>query len=201
MQLPLQASLNSTTALKCLHLRMLLLLILSATTSFSGQIVKYLPGYDGELPFKLETGYISVNESELFYYFIESQGNPEEDPLFLWMTGGPGCSSFNGLIYEIGKDDIFTGPLEFDIDNYTGTASFIFLDSPVGTGFSYSTNSDAWASSDTAAAKEAYEFLRKWLTDNPKYLALELFIGGDSYSGIIVPLITKLVVEGKFHMF
>ncbi|XP_044509714.1 serine carboxypeptidase-like 18 [Mangifera indica] len=204
MQLPSPASLNSTTALKCLHLRMLLLLIFSATTSFSGEIVKYLPGYDGELPFKLETGYISVNESELFYYFIESQGNPEEDPLILWLTGGPGCSSFNGLIYEI-------GPLEFDIDNYTGglprfkdypyawtkTGSFIFLDSPVGTGFSYSTNSDAWASSDSFAAKQAYEFLRKWLTDNPKYLSLELFIGGDSYSGIIVPLITKLVLEGN----
>lgn len=46
--------------------------------------------------------YISVGDSELFYYFIESQGNPQEDPLFLWLTGGPGCSSFNGLIYEIG---------------------------------------------------------------------------------------------------
>lgn len=46
--------------------------------------------------------YISVGDSELFYYFIESQGNPQEDPLFLWLTGGPGCSSFSGLVYEIG---------------------------------------------------------------------------------------------------
>lgn len=46
--------------------------------------------------------YISVDDSELFYYFIESQGNPQQDPLFLWLTGGPGCSAFNGLIYEIG---------------------------------------------------------------------------------------------------
>lgn len=46
--------------------------------------------------------YISVGDSKLFYYFIESQGNPQEDPLFLWLTGGPGCSSFCGLVYEIG---------------------------------------------------------------------------------------------------
>lgn len=51
----------------------------------------------------LIVSYVTVDDAELFYYFIESQGNPREDPIFLWMSGGPGCSSFNGLIYEIGN--------------------------------------------------------------------------------------------------
>lgn len=38
----------------------------------------------------------------MFYYFIESEGSPKEDPVLLWYSGGPGCSAFNGLIYEIG---------------------------------------------------------------------------------------------------
>ena len=46
--------------------------------------------------------YVSVDEAELFYYFIESEGNPKEDPLLLWYSGGPGCSALNGLIYENG---------------------------------------------------------------------------------------------------
>ncbi|KAI8027269.1 Serine carboxypeptidase-like 18 [Camellia lanceoleosa] len=169
-----------------------------------GHIVKYLPGYDGELPFKLETGYIRVNESELFYYFIESQGNPQEDPIFLWLSGGPGCTSFFGLVYEI-------GPMEFVIQNYTGglpklryyphawtkSASIIFLDAPVGTGFSYSRTADGWPTSDSKSAEQSYQFLRKWFDEHPQYLAVQLFVGGDSYSGIPVPVITKKIVDGN----
>ena len=39
---------------------------------------------------------------ELFYYFVESEGNPATDPVVLWLNGGPGCSSFDGFIYEHG---------------------------------------------------------------------------------------------------
>ncbi|KAM3694094.1 hypothetical protein ACJW31_07G034600 [Castanea mollissima] len=47
--------------------------------------------------------YIGVGDNETaqtFYYFIESQRSPARDPLMLWMTGGPGCSSITGFMFE-----------------------------------------------------------------------------------------------------
>ena len=43
-------------------------------------------------------------DSQIFYYFVKSEKNPEEDPLILWLTGGPGCSAFSAFLYEIGQN-------------------------------------------------------------------------------------------------
>lgn len=173
------------------------------SADFHSPIIEYLPGFQGPLPFQLTTGYVGVDKSEdvqLFYYFVKSQTNPTDDPLILWMTGGPGCSSFTAFAYEF-------GPLYFEQVEYNGTlpslilnphtwtqaASIIFLDLPVGTGFSYGKTSAASHSSDPEACAQALQFLKKWFITHPQFRTNPFYVGGDSYAGIFVPVITQMI--------
>jgi hypothetical protein len=52
--------------------------------------------------------YVTVDEQQgrnLFYYLVESERDPSKDPVVLWLNGGPGCSSFDGFVYEHGESD------------------------------------------------------------------------------------------------
>ncbi|KAK1314419.1 Serine carboxypeptidase-like 18 [Acorus calamus] len=179
--------------------------LLFSSSAYTSNVVKILPGFDGPLPFHLETGYIAVeedNDVQLFYYFIKSDRSPKEDPLIVWITGGPYCSSFTALAFEI-------GPLRFDVKEYKGelptlvahpyswtkVSNALFIDTPVWTGFSYSKSSTNKADGDIISSKRVSTFVKKWLEENPKFKTNPLYIGGDSYSGKVVPVITHELMK------
>nr|GMD99469.1 serine carboxypeptidase-like 11 isoform X1 [Ipomoea batatas] len=171
----------------------------------AGSKIDVLPGFEGPLPFHLETGYIGVGESEeiqLFYYFVKSETNPKDDPVILWLSGEHGCSSLTGLVYEI-------GPLFFEAKVYNGTlptlllsghsltknASMIFLDQLPNIGFSYSTKTTTYT--DVQASNYIYEFLQKWFSQNQDFVSNPFFIASSSYGGLIVPTIVELISDGN----
>ena len=92
---------------------------------------------------KQYSGYIdlSTGAKHLFYWAFESRNDPATDPVILWMTGGPGCSSEVALFGENGPcsvtpsgNDTLTNPY-----SWNSKASVIYIDQPAGTGFSYGT--------------------------------------------------------------
>ncbi|XP_020685834.1 serine carboxypeptidase-like 18 [Dendrobium catenatum] len=176
----------------------------------SANVVSHLPGFEGKLPFYLETGYVTIDEvsgAQMFYYFIESEKTPKEDPLLLWLTGGPGCSSLTALTTEV-------GPLLFESTPYnaseqtlptfvsnpyswTKLSSIIFVDCPVGTGFSFSPNSENYFSDDLLFSDEVYRFIRKWFMDHPHFLSNPFYVAGDSYGGKIIPVVAEKIADGN----
>ena len=69
-----------------------------------------LPGWEGELPSRMWSGYIQVpgdSGSKYYHYWlVESEGNPKSDPVALWLNGGPGSSSLIGLFTENGPFEL-----------------------------------------------------------------------------------------------
>lgn len=75
-------------------------------------------------------------------------------------------------------------------------ASILFVDSPVGSGFSYARDSKGYDVGDYSSSLQIVTFLKQWFIDHPQYLSNIFYIGGDSYAGKVVPLIAQYISEG-----
>ncbi|PIN01835.1 Serine carboxypeptidases (lysosomal cathepsin A) [Handroanthus impetiginosus] len=169
-------------------------------------LVRSLPGFEGTFPSKHYSGYVTLEgipPKNLFYYFAVSEKDPVRDPVVLWLNGGPGCSSFDGFVYEHGpfnfeaaKEEGGLPVLHLNPYSWSKVASIIYLDSPVGVGFSYSVNTSNYVNGDLQTAAETHLFLLKWFEQFPEFTANPFYIAGESYAGIYVPTLASDIVKG-----
>ncbi|KAK1260196.1 Serine carboxypeptidase-like 31 [Acorus gramineus] len=72
----------------------------------------------------------------------------------------------------------------------------LFVESPVGVGFSYSnTTSDYKILGDDFTANDTYTFLHKWFDKFPLYKKRKFYIAGESYAGKYVPELAELIFD------
>ncbi|KAJ9650863.1 hypothetical protein H2198_009833 [Neophaeococcomyces mojaviensis] len=146
---------------------------------------------------KQYSGYLDDNENDkhLFYWFFESRNDPENDPVVLWLNGGPGCSSLTGLFLELGPSRI-NEKLELVYNPYSWNrnASVIFLDQPVNVGYSYSSSS---VSNTVAASKDVYALLTLFFKQFPEYAHQDFHIAGESYAGHYIPVFAAEIQSHK----
>uniref|UniRef100_A0A8C1KRR0 Carboxypeptidase n=1 Tax=Cyprinus carpio TaxID=7962 RepID=A0A8C1KRR0_CYPCA len=180
-------------ALVCL----LLLGVLEVSGAPNADEIKYLPGLSKQPSFKHYSGYFSVADNKhLHYWFVESQKDPAGSPVVLWLNGGPGCSSLDGLLTEHGpfliQDDGAT--LEYNPYAWNKIANVLYLESPAGVGFSYS-DDQKYTTNDTEVATNNYLALKEFFRLFPEFSKNEFFLTGESYGGIYIPTLAEIVME------
>ena len=146
---------------------------------------------------KQYSGYLDDNENDkhLFYWFFESRNDPKNDPVVLWLNGGPGCSSLTGLFLELGPSRIDEKQnLVFNPYSWNANASVIFLDQPVNVGYSYSSSS---VSDTVAAGKDVYALLTLFFKQFPEYTKQDFHIAGESYAGHYIPVFASEIMSHK----
>mmetsp|Transcript_6707 Transcript_6707/g.17531 ORF Transcript_6707/g.17531 Transcript_6707/m.17531 type:complete len:487 (+) Transcript_6707:94-1554(+) len=145
-------------------------------------------------------GYVTVNSSRhLFYWFFESRGDPANDPFILWMTGGPGCSGMLALMVENGPYKVNSdGTLRLNPYSWNEKANILFIDQPVGTGFSYDSNPfDIGVTNEKEMASNMFEFFQNWFAANPKYAKQPFFIAAESYGGHYAPALAQFIQQNN----
>ncbi|KAI0226670.1 putative serine carboxypeptidase CPVL [Lamellibrachia satsuma] len=146
---------------------------------------------------KMYSGFLTVNEtysSNMFFWYIPAQQNPEDAPLLLWLQGGPGGTSLFGLFVE-------NGP--FGVDKnlklvtrkfaWTSKYSMLYIDNPVGTGFSFTKSDAGYATNQAEVAENLYSALSQFFTLFPTSQKVDFYITGESYAGKYIPAIAHWI--------
>jgi vitellogenic carboxypeptidase-like protein len=146
------------------------------------------------------SGYLTVNkthQSNLFFWFFPAQNGDTNAPLLVWLQGGPGSSSLFGLFAE-------QGPIMVDEQqnlhprNITWNSKYhlLFIDQPVGTGYSFTKSEDGYVRNEDEVARDLYAMLIQFFVIYHEYAASPFYVTGESYGGKYVPAIVyKIHVE------
>lgn len=129
------------------------------------------------------------NESECFPVKISKLEEEEKDitPVILWLQGGPGASSMMGLLEENGPYQVMNdGSIKLREHRWSKSFHMIYIDSPVGTGFSFA-EPDVYDHNETDVSQDLYEALSQFFKLFPNLAHNEFYIAGESYAGRYIP--------------
>lgn len=160
--------------------------------------VTNLFGLNEPINFNQFSGYLNLGESKknIHYWFVESESNPAKDPLVFWTNGGPGCSGLIGFLTEQGpfRPDS-NGQLKMNEWRWNKIANMVFLEQPVGVGFSYSDDTSDYKIGDDQAAKDNLQTILEFLKKYPEFSDSPLYITSESYGGHYMPTLAWEIIQ------
>ncbi|XP_038893623.1 serine carboxypeptidase-like 51 isoform X2 [Benincasa hispida] len=132
-----------------------------------------------------EWGYVRVRPTHMFWWLYRSPyrvENPSKPwPIILWLQGGPGASGVGiGNFKEVGPLDASLKPRN---STWLHKADLLFVDNPVGTGYSFVEDTDSLVKSDLEAATDLTTLLQGIFNRDPRLQKSPLYIVAESYGG------------------
>ena len=159
-----------------------------------------LPGLTYDPGFQQYAGYLTVDaehQRKLFYWYVESQNDPETDPVVFWTNGGPGCSGLLGFGTEHGPFFISeTGDLTPNPYSWNSLANMLYIEQPAGVGFSYSEKNSDYSIGDSKVASDAFELIVQFFNRFPERQSNPFYVASESYGGHYMP---QCKYNTRFH--
>ncbi|KAI8617963.1 peptidase S10, serine carboxypeptidase [Chytriomyces sp. MP71] len=156
------------------------------TASLNGQFSGYIPLSDD-----------ATNFADVFFWYFPSVKENATD-LVVWLNGGPGCSSLFGSFVENGPIHMNeNGSLTENLNSWHRDANFVYVEQPLGTGFSQRAKSSLAPTTEFQVASEFVSFLNGFYSTFPEARRLNLYLTGESYAGMYIPYIASAILTCK----
>lgn len=156
-----------------------------------------LPGAPQPL-LNMYAGHVEItpeHHGNLFFWFYKNRHIADRRRTVIWLNGGPGCSSMDGAMMEIGPYRVNSdGTLRYNDGSWDEFANVLFVDNPVGTGFSY-VDGDSYIHELSEMSTQMVAFLEKWFKLFPEHAHDDIYIAGESYAGQHIPYIASAILD------
>ncbi|XP_017772123.1 PREDICTED: retinoid-inducible serine carboxypeptidase-like [Nicrophorus vespilloides] len=162
-------------------------------------------GRQGFGPGEQEWGYVTVREdAHMFWWLYLTTAEVktyEEKPLIIWLQGGPGASSTGyGNFAELGPLDLDRKPRDF---TWVKDANVLFIDNPVGTGYSYVDSAAAYTRDNKQIAEDLVALMKGFYEKMPSFKTVPLYITAESYGGKMAAefglVLDKAIKDGEIE--
>jgi len=144
-------------------------------------------------------GYVEVRTDANLFWWLYGSNNTQtslprgQQPLVLWLQGGPGASSIAyGNFQEMGPLDVDLKPRN---STWVQAANVLYLDQPVGTGWSYVGPNGTYTTTNAEIAADVLTLMKAFLAVYPDFQTAPFFIFSESYGGKMTSTIATVLLD------
>ncbi|EKD12658.1 uncharacterized protein L3040_005242 [Drepanopeziza brunnea f. sp. 'multigermtubi'] len=136
---------------------------------------------------------VSSAADRLYFWFFPSANPAAKKEIVIWLNGGPGCSSMQGVLQENGPLLWAPGTYEAVPNPYSWTklTNVVYIDQPVGTGFS---QGNVPVNNETDVSRHFLGFWKNFV-DTFSLKGYKVYITGESYAGQYIPYIAAAMLD------